>query len=64
MIDRHYVITIDRFVEDLGRKISLGVYTGATPELMREVAMLSKTVTRLAEASLDDGSPTPRASDP
>lgn len=56
MIDRHYVTTIYRYVDDLARKSELIVHTGVTPQLMREVAILSKTVNRLAEAGLDDQS--------
>jgi hypothetical protein len=58
VIDRHYVTTIDRYVEDLARKSALIVHTGATRQLMNEVAVLSKTVMNLAEASLDDESST------
>ena len=54
MIDPHYGKTIDRYVDDLGRKSSLIVHTGATPHLMREVAALAKAVTTLAEAALND----------
>jgi hypothetical protein len=55
MIDRHYVTTISRYVDALASKTALILHTGATPQLVREVATLSRTVTNLAEASLDDG---------
>lgn len=54
MIDRHYVTTAARYVDELARKTALIVHTGATPQLVREVAVLARTVSHLAEASLDD----------
>lgn len=54
MTDRHYVITINRYVDDLARKSALILHAGATRQLMREVASLSKAVTHLAAACLDD----------
>ncbi|MGH8590849.1 MAG: hypothetical protein ACREXX_16440 [Gammaproteobacteria bacterium] len=54
MIDRHYVTTIQRYVDELARKTALIVHTGPTLPLMREVAVLSKTVTNLARAGLDE----------
>ncbi|MGH8562717.1 MAG: hypothetical protein ACREXW_01000 [Gammaproteobacteria bacterium] len=54
MIDRHHVITIDRYVDDLSRKAALMVHTEATPSLLRDIAVLSKTVANLAEVSLQE----------
>jgi hypothetical protein len=48
MIDRHYAITINRYVDDLARKSALILHAGATRQLMREVASLSKAVAHLA----------------
>lgn len=54
MIDPHYIRTIARYVDELASKNALMVHTGATPALLREAAILSKTVTNLAEAALAD----------
>jgi hypothetical protein len=54
MIDRHYIKTIARYVDELASKNALMVHTEATPALMRKLVMLSKTVTNLAEAALSD----------
>ena len=54
MIDPHYPRTISRYVDDLARKNDLMVFTGATPALMREVAVLSLTIKNLADAALKD----------
>ena len=52
-IDPHYIRTIDRYVDDLARKNAVMVHTRATPALLRELAVLSKTVMNLAEAALN-----------
>lgn len=54
MIDPHYPRTICRYVDELARKNELMVHTGATPALLREVAVLSLTITNLANAALAD----------
>lgn len=54
MIDRHYIRTINRYVDALASKTALIVHTGATRQLLSEVASLAKTVSKLAEASLDE----------
>jgi hypothetical protein len=54
MIDHHYVTTIQRYVDALMSKTALIAHTGATRQLMLEVATISKTVSNLANASLDD----------
>jgi adenylosuccinate lyase len=54
MIDRHYVTTLARYVDELASKSARIVHTGATPQLVREVAVLARTVSHLAEVSLED----------
>lgn len=54
MIDHHYIRTIDRFADDLARKVTLMVHTGATLPLLREIAALAKTIDNLAEVSLQE----------
>lgn len=54
MIDPHYSRTICRYVDELARKNDLMLYTGATPALLREVAVLSITIKNLADAALED----------
>lgn len=54
MIDPHYPKTIGRYVDELARKNALMLHTGATPALLREVTVLSKTITNLADAALAD----------
>jgi hypothetical protein len=54
MIDPHYSRTICRYVDELARKNALMLHTGATPALLREVRVLSKTITNLADAALTD----------
>lgn len=54
MIDAHYIRTIDRYVNELARKNALIVHTGATPKLLREVSVLSKTIRNVAEQALMD----------
>lgn len=53
-MDPHYTRTICRYVDDLVRKNDLMLHTGATPQLMGEIKVLSKTVMNLAEAALGD----------
>ena len=52
MIDPHYPRIICRYVDELARKNALMLHTGATLALLREVAILSKTITNLADAAL------------
>lgn len=54
MIDPHYPRTICRYVDELARKNALMLHTGATPALLREVAVLSLTIKKLADAALLD----------
>lgn len=54
MIDRHYVTTIDRHACDLASKTALMVHSGVSVALMREVAVLAKTIANVAEVSLEE----------
>jgi hypothetical protein len=54
MIDPHYSRTICRYVDELARKNALMLHTGATPKLMHEVAVLSITIKKLADAAIED----------
>ena len=54
MIEPHYPRTICRYVDELARKNALMLHTGATVALMREIAVLSLTIKKLADAALLD----------
>jgi transposase len=51
MIEHHYIRTICRYVDELARKNDLMVHTGATPELLREIGVLSLTIKNLADVA-------------